>query len=262
MKVIGIDNHPADSRVTLAENGIIQTLSSRMGTGGGNTPMVLIINEPIVLESNQNHATITQNGVCPTLPASMGLGGGYVPMITERSKNMSDVVRRLTPIECERLQGFPDNWTLIGKPKKVTVTDYDITWETYTDEEGEDQIRVLSKTPIGSHEEERYYYVDSDGKEKECTDSNRYKALGNSIALPQWWWLENKMKPYLPEHATLGSLFSGIGGFDLTWECAYGPHTAKWESEIEPFPIAVCRQHFGDEDLGIQGDLYESEVIT
>ena len=37
--------------------------------------------EPIVLESNQNHATITNNGICPTLPSSMGLGGGYVPMI-------------------------------------------------------------------------------------------------------------------------------------------------------------------------------------
>lgn len=41
------------------------------------------MNEPIVLESNQNHATITSNGICPTLPASMGLGGGYVPMILE-----------------------------------------------------------------------------------------------------------------------------------------------------------------------------------
>lgn len=37
--------------------------------------------EPIVLESNQNHATITDNGICPTLSASMGLGGGYVPMV-------------------------------------------------------------------------------------------------------------------------------------------------------------------------------------
>ena len=37
--------------------------------------------EPMVLESNQNHATVTNNGICPTLPASMGMGGGYVPMI-------------------------------------------------------------------------------------------------------------------------------------------------------------------------------------
>ena len=39
------------------------------------------MSEPIVLESNQNHATVTNNGICPTLPASMGMGGGYVPMI-------------------------------------------------------------------------------------------------------------------------------------------------------------------------------------
>ena len=39
------------------------------------------MSEPIVLESNQNHAMITSNGICPTLPASMGMGGGYVPMV-------------------------------------------------------------------------------------------------------------------------------------------------------------------------------------
>lgn len=39
------------------------------------------MSEPIVLESNQNHATITDSGICPTLSASMGMGGGYVPMI-------------------------------------------------------------------------------------------------------------------------------------------------------------------------------------
>ena len=39
------------------------------------------MNEPIVLESNQNHATVTCSGISPTLPAAMGLGGGYVPMI-------------------------------------------------------------------------------------------------------------------------------------------------------------------------------------
>lgn len=47
--------------------------------------------EPIVLESNQNHATITSNGVCPTLPASMGMGGGYIPMIVERVNGNEDI---------------------------------------------------------------------------------------------------------------------------------------------------------------------------
>ena len=52
------------------------------------------------------------------------------------------IVRRLTPLECERLQGFPDNWTKIGE------------------------------------------WTDSKGKKHKESDSPRYKALGNSIALP------------------------------------------------------------------------------
>lgn len=98
----------------------------------GHQPIVFESNEqPVVLESNQVHATATQTGICPTLPASMGLGGGYVPMVTERKifdarengdgsecliaeKTIRWIVRRLTPVECERLQGFPSGWTDIG----------------------------------------------------------------------------------------------------------------------------------------------------
>lgn len=40
--IIPIENHPADSRVTLCKEETIQTLTSRMGTGGGNTPLLLI----------------------------------------------------------------------------------------------------------------------------------------------------------------------------------------------------------------------------
>lgn len=49
-----------------------------------------------------------------TLTASMGTGGGNVPIMEEQQS-----VRRLTPVECERLQGLPDNYTNIsvgGKP--------------------------------------------------------------------------------------------------------------------------------------------------
>ena len=41
--------------------------------------------QPILLESNQNHATIQTDGISTALPASMGMGGGYVPMITDVS---------------------------------------------------------------------------------------------------------------------------------------------------------------------------------
>ena len=111
-------------------------------------------------------------------------------------------VRRLTPTECERLQGYPDGWTDIGD------------WQ------------------------------DSQGRRHKAADSPRYKALGNSIALPQWWWLICKMAPYLPNRPTLGSLFDGIGGFPLVWETRYGPGTAIWGSEIEPFAVSVTKRHF------------------
>ena len=67
---------------------LMEEKTSSLATGGGlpgqGYPAALVSTEPIVLESNQNHATVTDNGVAPTLPASMGMGGGYVPMVTER----------------------------------------------------------------------------------------------------------------------------------------------------------------------------------
>ena len=113
------------------------------------------------------------------------------------------VVRRLTPLECERLQGFPGGWTDIGD------------------------------------------YTDSTGKKRKTSDSERYKALGNSIALPFWRWMFGRMAAYLPDGATLGSLFDGIGGFPLCWENIHGTGTAIWASEIEEFPIAVAKLRFG-----------------
>ena len=116
------------------------------------------------------------------------------------------VVRRLTPMECERLQGFPDHWTDIGE------------------------------------------WIDEKGKKHKDADSPRYKALGNSIALPFWDWMLRRMARYLPEDATLGSLFDGIAGFPLIWERIHGRGTARWASEIEPFPIAVTKKHFPEEE--------------
>lgn len=130
-------------------------------------------------------------------------GGQSLNLNNTVRQNM--VVRRLTPLECTRLQGFPDGWVGIGD---------------WTDEKG----RV--------HKE---------------ADAPKYKALGNSIALPFWRWMFERMAAYLPEDATLGSLFDGIGGFPLCWESIHGKGTASWASEIEPFAIAVTKHHFGGE---------------
>ena len=58
------------------------------------------------ISSKQAHATITENKSTP-LVSAMGMGGGHTPMVTKDF----EVIRKLTPIECERLQSLPDNYT-------------------------------------------------------------------------------------------------------------------------------------------------------
>lgn len=159
----------------------------------------------------------------------------------------TSVVRRLTPAECEALQGFPQNWTLIGKPEEVEVKDYDIEY----DEDGNE----VGKTLTGTHKEIAYFYTDRDGKKKRCADSARYKAIGNSIAVGYannqsgfWMWLTKRISAQYERSATLGSLFDGIGGFPLAWEFYNGRGSAVWASEVEPFCIEVTRRRFPDPD--------------
>ena len=143
------------------------------------------------------------------------------------------VVRRLTPLECERLQGFPDRWTLIGEPREKEVADYEVEYD--------EDFNVISKTKVGSHIETVHYY-ESDGKMKEVTDSARYKALGNSIALPFWKVLARRIAAQYDRDITIGSLFDGIGGFPLAFEHCGGK--ALWASEVEEFCIAVTKERF------------------
>lgn len=114
------------------------------------------------------------------------------------------IVRRLTPTECERLQGYPDGWTDLGE------------------------------------------WVDSKGKTHKPADTPRYKALGNSIALPQWYYVLGGIADRLPDNATLGSLFDGIGGFPYVWAKLHNDDKSLcvWASEIEEFPIAVTQKQF------------------
>jgi len=97
--VMAYENHPADSRIT--ETGdISQQLTSRMGTGGGNVPLVQLA------VGHSGGATLKINEKVNTL-------NGQTGSETTAMFNgvMTSGVRRLTPTECERLQGFPDGWT-------------------------------------------------------------------------------------------------------------------------------------------------------
>lgn len=134
------------------------------------------------------------------------LSGGGSTEMNEEEKQVHTVVRRLTPLECERLQGFPDGWTDIGE------------------------------------------WTDTKGKVHQPADSPRYKALGNSIAIPFWFYLLRRISAQYERPATLGSLFDGIGGFPLCWERCNGKGTAIWASEIEEFPIAVTKRRFQESD--------------
>lgn len=136
------------------------------------------------------------------------------------------IVRRLTPLECERLQGFPDGWTQIGE-----VVDYKRHQEFNSD-----------GTLADEWVEAIYEYIDCHGKKRKTSDSARYKALGNSIALPPWFWVLERLSLACGSDVTMASLFDGIGGFPLIWQTLNGEGTCLWASEIEEFPIAVTQQ--------------------
>lgn len=187
--------------------------------------------QPTILDMPHACDVIQECGeTAPGLQARMGTGGNQVPLTYQmqgfgdyregnvasscKQRDFKDgtdlaitnmAVRRLTPMECERLQGFPDGWTDIGE------------------------------------------WVDEEGRTHKQADSPRYKALGNSIALPFWYWMFCRMAEHLPEKATLGSLFDGIGGFPLCWESIHGKGTARWASEIEKFPMAVTKLRFPED---------------
>lgn len=239
------------------------TLTAAAGMSGNNQPIVCLNDQggnvmgvshdvsgtlraqehghqPSVLDMTHACDVIRDCGeIAPCLQAGMGTGGNQVPLTYQMQgfgdyhagevassckqrdfKDSTDlvcavdlqntvrtgmIVRRLTPMECERLQGYPDGWTDIGE------------------------------------------WMDSKGKRHKAADSPRYKALGNSIALPFWDFLAKRISAQYLRPVTMGSLFDGIGGFPLVFERHNGKGTARWASEIEEFPIAVTKKWFGEE---------------
>ena len=166
--------------------------------------------QPIVAAVDCRNGTINQdiNGTLLSHPNG-GLSSTNLNnvVMTHPPDGVEAVVRRLTPLECERLQGYPDGWTDIGP------------------------------------------WTDSAGKlHKESSDRARYKALGNSIALPPWAWVLKRLCACYERTATMASLFDGIGGFPLIWERLNGPGTCLWASEIEEFPIAVTKRRFSGKE--------------
>lgn len=225
---IPIESHPQDGRIRISADGNCQTLASRMGTGGNNVPLLIGSFYPqMKAESNcwttEGISPPIVNGTNPGFHNAICIGNGQLNQISMKPiantiDTMHDqqmilsqdlIVRRITPKECERLQGFPDDWTNIGE------------------------------------------WTDSKGKRHKNADAPRYKALGNSIALPFWDWMAKRMMQYLPENPTMASLFDGIGGFPLVF--SRNGCDPVWASEIEEFPIAVTKIRFPEREGASDG---------
>ena len=158
------ENHGIDSRYT-GPHKVVPTMSARYGTGGNNIPLVeqnagaiciagnIVDRQPenggnglgcqenlaYTLTATDRHAVVelyqkTVGALCRG--DEKGIGNQYVSqdkcIINASCSETHHLIRRLTPLECERLQGFPDGWTDIPG----------------------------------------------------ASDSARYKALGNSVAIP------------------------------------------------------------------------------
>ena len=84
MKTYAIENHPNDSRVTIDPNGIVQTLSSRMGTGGNNTPFALIVsdNRSWAVDSHPMDSRMRiVDGACPSVTCKLAKLASDGPLI-------------------------------------------------------------------------------------------------------------------------------------------------------------------------------------
>lgn len=193
--------------ITLQGDTVAGALLARDYKGPGRADSLgRVIAQPI--GADLYNGTLTGDKAV-TLTTATGQGGANTgPSVIE--KIIRWIVRRLTPTECERLQGYPDGWTDLGE------------------------------------------WIDSKGKTHKDADTPRYKALGNSIALPQWYYVLGGIADRLPDNATLGSLFDGIGGFPYVWAQLHAgrKELCVWASEIEEFPIAVTKKWFPEVEDG------------
>lgn len=190
--------------ITLQGGDVTGALLARDYKGAGRADSLgRVIAQPVGVDLYNGDVTGEQ---ASTLTAAAAKGANTSgPSVVE--KIIRWIVRRLTPTECERLQGYPDGWTDLGE------------------------------------------WIDSKGKTHKDADTPRYKALGNSIALPQWYYVLGGIADRLSDDATLGSLFDGIGGFPYVWAQLHAgrKELCVWASEIEEFPIAVTKKWFAGE---------------
>ena len=150
------NHHAQDGRLTESE-GVVQTISARDGESGS---LPLVVQEAYRISSDASNVMRSPNpmtgikrvDLSPTLDTTIPSPSKAQGVLAIVSQENQGRVRKLTPVECERLQGFPDNWTRIPYRNKA---------------------------------------------EEQCPDSPRYKAIGNSWAVPCVRWIGQRIKNVL-----------------------------------------------------------------
>ena len=154
------ENHAQDSRVK--EVSVAPQLNTNAGGGGGNLPLVQAFTQ------NQMGDILT-GSVCPSMGTNQNASGRNTPKVQSDSS-----VRRLTPVECSRLQGFPDTHTKI--PAKILKS--------------KPRTKHFAKYPD-------LYKDNLDGTwTKYYGDGPQYKALGNSWAVPCAAWIVRRIQQF------------------------------------------------------------------
>ena len=214
--VYAVENHPADSRVNIDDSGKVQTLTSRMGTGGGNVPLVMEKSagfkpgqgvkahgmgyeeecSPTLLAGQEPGVVICLQGNGIDRADTAGCNGKGWKEDTSYTLNTVDrpavcysldraaynqginaqyyIVRRLTPLECCRLQGFPDWWCSDLETENPTESDIEFWREVF-----ETHRTVISGTSKPKTDKQIIKWL-----KDPYSDSAIYKMWGNGIALP------------------------------------------------------------------------------
>ena len=202
---VALEHHPTDSRIKITENGKSQTLTSRMGTGGNNVPLIMAygidraafnqgrnakydfsvesekepplvargpgaVAEPIWSASKASFFTSAAEEVAGALVAT-----DYKdPPLVNDPSGCEYIVRRLTPTECARLQGFPDWWCSdLGteQPAADEIHFWADVFETHR--------KIVTHASKHKTESQIIRWL-----KDPHSDSAEYKMWGNGIALP------------------------------------------------------------------------------
>ena len=150
-----------------------------------------------------------------------------LPVIKQQRKY---IVRRLTPLECSRLQGMPDDWCDIPAQSNVTQEDLE-HWRPILDE----WAKINGKKPKSDAQIVKWL-------SSPVSESAQYQMYGNGIALPQWVWVCGRIiETYGEYKPTMASLFDGTGSFPLIWNSILGGAYTAWSSEVNPDAIRVSK---------------------